>query len=35
MWKIDMVRRIAEETGLTQATAADVVETILNEIKDA
>jgi integration host factor subunit alpha len=35
MGKAEMVRHIAEETGLTQAMAAEVVGTIFNEIKRA
>jgi integration host factor subunit alpha len=35
MRKADMVRRVADETDLTQAKAAEVVETIFDEIKSA
>ena len=35
MRKAEMVRRIADETNLTQAQAVEVVETIVDEIKSA
>jgi|RhiMetdeSRZDD1v2_1073273.scaffolds.fasta_scaffold1285709_2 integration host factor alpha subunit len=35
MSKAEMVRRLADETDLTQAQATEVVETIFNEIKRA
>jgi|SRR5687768_7828426 integration host factor alpha subunit len=35
MRKAEMVRRIADETDLTQAKATEVVETIFDEIKSA
>jgi integration host factor alpha subunit len=35
MSKAEMARRIADETDLTQAKAAEVVETIFDEIKRA
>ena len=35
MSKAEMVRRIADETNLTQAQAVEVVETIVDEIKSA
>ena len=35
MRKADMVRRLADETALTQVKATEVVETIFDEIKSA
>jgi nucleoid DNA-binding protein len=35
MKKAEMVRRLADETDLTQAKATEVVETIFDEIKSA
>jgi nucleoid DNA-binding protein len=35
MRKADMVRRLTDETDLTQAKATEVIETIFNEIKSA
>ena len=35
MRKAEMVRRIADETDLTQAKAAEIVKTIFDEIKSA